>query len=543
MDEISPEGEIIKGNRDVQDLDPLKQEDAFSKKKKKRKPLKEQLKDPIYKKKLINSLCISLVFLTLGMCIGMHGPTFLDLQIITNTDVERGAAFFTAGSIGYFIGSVATGAVYNYVSQSLLLFIGSTFLGVVCCITPYCSPYALMIFIRGAGGVACGFVDTTGNANHMQIWGNEGQVLMQLLHFCFALGGTISPLYTEPFLAPKEDEENSSTVSLNMITVTTVGPLNASSSGYGILPPSRNSSQNFNLTSPSVGTERTTHVAYAFLITGILCVASAIPFLVIYVKEKLKEKKKGKTAEETLTQRDLPRPVLVFVLVTVCAFYLVYCSVEDTFASFLMTFLVKQYDFVSKSKGAYITAFYWASFAVSRFLMIFLSKILSPVKLLTLCCSLMVVSFAGFYISATFSAIKALTFFAVLAGFSMSAVFPSGFSWTEQELLRVTGRVSSCILLSACLGTMANPMLLAYLMEEFSNMWFCYLLVNQTVLLCVLFIFLLIFNRCYLNVRYGKLQMTPDITIDVELEINQPLSSENLGKVQNCVDPLDEKIR
>ncbi|KAH9489171.1 hypothetical protein Btru_057757 [Bulinus truncatus] len=336
-----------------------------------------KLKNPHYKKNLLHSIWLALSLFSLGITVGQIGPSFLDLQIITNTNLEQASAFFTGSSIGYLTGSVISGAVYTKVNKPLLQFFALIILGISSTVTPYCSEYPLMIFIRTLVGICCGCIDTTGNAEHMRIWGNDGQVLMQLLHFTFAFGGVISPLYSEPFLAEKNYENNmmtnftdkkDSSVNTSLTDITDITSANATS---------------------SVDFKLATNVYWAFLITGILTFLSSIPFLVLFFQD-IKEKKKevGEKAEK-VTQRKLPKIFLFMTLVILCSFYMLYCCVEDTFASFLMTFLVKEYDYVSKSKA--------------------------------------------------------------LAGISMSAVFPAGFSWTEAELLRVTGPVSSCILVSASL--------------------------------------------------------------------------------------------
>lgn len=72
-----------------------------------------------------------------------------------------------------------------------------------------------------------------------------------------------------------------------------------------------------------------------------------------------------------------------------------------------------------------------------------------------------------------------------------------------------------------------NPLVLGYLMEEFSNMWFCYLLVGETFFLAALFLFILFFNRHFVNKRYGCLGLDMiESTINVEeQETKQPLSA------------------
>ena len=38
----------------------------------------------------------------------------------------------------------------------------------------------------------------------VSIWDEEGRPYMQAVHFCFAFGGILSPLLSEPFLAKKK---------------------------------------------------------------------------------------------------------------------------------------------------------------------------------------------------------------------------------------------------------------------------------------------------------------------------------------------------
>ena len=361
------------------------------------------------------------------------------------------------------------------------------------------------------------------NAEHMRIWGKDGPVLMQLLHFCFAVGGVVSPLVTEPFLAEREDEvadlsqNSSSTNSIedhgrdhladgsHVDNVLFQIHLSNQSTSYNH---SRlfesNISSNYNVMHQDLGESRETNVHWAFLITGIIVILSSIPFIFLYRKSK-QVKKQARTEsneQNKVSHRKIPLYAYVLSAVGLGAFYVFYCSVEDTFANFLMTFVVRRFKTVSKSDGAHITAVYWSSFAASRFLMIFVSRALSPVRVLYLGGSLMLLSFTGFalssgpwvggggsdsthvqYVNASHGvtnsledgttqaagdaggSVPALTFFAAMAGLAMSGVFPAGISWSGAELIEVTGRVSSCVFISASIGAMLNPLLVSRLMQ------------------------------------------------------------------------------
>ncbi|XP_055957639.1 uncharacterized protein LOC126824821 [Patella vulgata] len=50
-------------------------------------------------------------------------------------------------------------------------------------------------------------------------------------------------------------------------------------------------------------------------------------------------------------------------------------------------------------------------------------------------------------------------------------------AWAHENLLNITGKVTSLILVAASVGTVINPIIIGYLMEELTPMWYCYLLV------------------------------------------------------------------
>uniref|UniRef100_A0A0B7A6Q1 Major facilitator superfamily (MFS) profile domain-containing protein n=2 Tax=Arion vulgaris TaxID=1028688 RepID=A0A0B7A6Q1_9EUPU len=436
--------------------------------------LKRCFYDPVHKRKVLHSVWIAVIFISLGMAFGQSGPTLLDLQIITKTDLEASSFFLTATSVGYLAGSVLCGVIYDRVNKNLFLLSGVIGLGLFSIATPYCFNFIAMIFIRAIVGIFIGVVDAAGNAEQMRVWGNEGHELMQMLHFCFAIGGVLSPLYSEPFLAHKEIRNTTLENVANLTDQTTI---------------------------PSELKPETTDIQYAYIITGIFCIVSGIPWLIIYVQDKLGTSKIVIKADGAVTQRNVPLPILLYMIFMLSVMYLLYCCAEVSFSSFLMTFLVEEFD-ESKSKGAHVTAVFWALFAASRFFMIFISQVLSAVQLLYISCILMVITSVCFTISAAFASIDAIVAFTALLGLSISAIFPAGFSWTESQLMRVTSRISACILVSSSIGGMISPLILSNMMERIDNMWFCYLMVIEIVLMCIVFIILFVSAKFFINKRY-----------------------------------------
>ncbi|GFO11637.1 sodium-dependent glucose transporter 1 [Plakobranchus ocellatus] len=564
--------------------------------------------DAFYRRNLKHSLCLAIALFGLGVVEAQSGPTFLDLQIITGTNVGQASAFFTAHSCGYLLGSTASGYISGRkINASLALLMSLLAMGIAVIILPYCSLYVTMIAIRGLTGVFGGFIDTTANAEQMRIWGRDGPVLMQLLHFCFALGGVVSPLVTEPFLAVRSDDRtaglhhNSDTDGqrqtspiIGSVNHKDQDSINNMSLEFSVTSssfiPAKNSSYYPDSTPIPDENSRSTNVHWAFLITGLVVIVASTPFFFLYnksrrAKRKAKRSQSDKDAEKesladdatTSQYRKIPFSTHILLVAGLCAFYIFYCCVEDTFANFLMTFVVRRFRTVSKSDGAHITAVYWGSFAASRFLMIFVSRALSPVRVLYLGGSLMLISFSGFTLSsgawvdggfgdkglsslstptnnspvANLStaewdpfiagdkvveqgdvpgSIPALIFFTAMAGLGMSGVFPAGLSWSGAELLKVTGRVSSFIFVSASLGAMLNPLLVSRLMQDWSNLWFCYVLLLEVTALALVFVGLLALNRCYINKKYGKLHRV--CQVDIGIPANDLVGD---GKDENSV--------
>ena len=381
---------------------------------------------------------------------------------------------------------------------------------------------------------------------------------MQFTQATFAIGGIITPLLTRPFLAEKINtgtnlEEhvtflNASLGSHNKpendsIDVQIVSKAINTIDGYtddeGRLQKNNSNSYEFGnssfydasntsfvtLTNAIYGT---TEVHYAFLISGIIAIVCSLPFLYLLLNTntKVRDHGSGRVSEDHSATRVLPKSLHSVLALSLFLFFYIYVSIDVTFGSFLMTFVVREFKDVSKSHGAFIVTVYWASFGGSRTLGIFVSKFLTPFRQMTLSGSIMIISFSCLAVTAHYHLITELTVLAAVAAFGMSAVFASALSWSESELLCVTSRLSSGILISGSLGAMLNPMLIGYLMEQFSNMWFCFVPLVQIGLLAAVFIFMNCFNGLYIVRVYGPLHRERTLVVDDSDSQHKPLNTE-----------------
>lgn len=341
---------------------------------------------------------------------------------------------------------------------------------------------------------------------------------MQFIHFAFAIGGVIGPLATEPFLTPNPEDESDSTITASpFFDNSTTSPLNST-----VTLETSNVTDN----STAFTLLLTTNVHYAYLISGSIILLTAVPHIIQLFTERAQKRRQTHVDEKKETKQPLPTPLFLFVLFCLCVFYFLYCSVEDTFAAYLSTSVVKQLHW-SKSDGAQVTSVFWASFAVGRFLCIFVVHAMRSVKLLLLSCFALLISLLTFLLFSQYEIHLGVWISSALAGASMAAIFPTGFTWMEEELLRVTGRVASCILIASSSGTMANPIILGYLMQQFTAMWFSYLLFGESVLCLGAFLFLLAFSHLYLQKHY--VMQGPSIQ-----EINVPSPKVDMNGTENC---------
>uniref|UniRef100_A0A2C9JDN3 Uncharacterized protein n=1 Tax=Biomphalaria glabrata TaxID=6526 RepID=A0A2C9JDN3_BIOGL len=158
------------------------------------------------------TLAISMAFFCLGLCIAIPGPTLIELGRNVQSNTEHMSYIFTARSIGYLIGSVVGGILFDFFDQQLLLFytLASTTLATVG--IPWCNALLALSLLICIQGIAVGVLDTGGNVFCIKIWGKKSAPYMQLLHFSFGVGAFLAPLIVEPFFLGNSGYNESSKV-------------------------------------------------------------------------------------------------------------------------------------------------------------------------------------------------------------------------------------------------------------------------------------------------------------------------------------------
>ncbi|BFZ02050.1 hypothetical protein BsWGS_05089 [Bradybaena similaris] len=506
----------------------IKETEAVSKDNGISESLKSKLHDPEFRRKMLLWIPLPLAMLNQGITDSQGSAALLDLQALTSADDQMAALFITAYNLGYVLGSLLAGPSHGKINSYLLVTAGCVLASGANIAAPYCSTFLLMFIVRCILGVFLGFVLCIVNAEHMRIWGTQGESLLQLMNCNYALGGVIGPMMASPFITEKDDttkttsHQNGTRDNFINYTMTFNSSINytVACDNYTHTNMTTDSFINLNLTTDNFinltfgclnhtegnksNLSRPTNVHYAFLISGFISVLVAIAFFITFLSSK-KPSSRVEVDDSGHPDRKLPLLLKIFLAGLLLFYYLFYSSIEVTFNSYVIVFIVKRFENIGTHQAAYILTYYWALFAAGRFISIFTSKYLPARKLLYIHLFMIAASLAGLIAGALCHRFDVLTVFACLLGLSCSAMLAAGFSWTEAELMQVTGHVSAAILVGSSSGPMVVPFVVGHLVEYVSDMWFCYSLLVVFVMAVSMLAVLMTFNRCYVDRKYGKL--------------------------------------
>ncbi|XP_056003870.1 sodium-dependent glucose transporter 1A-like [Ostrea edulis] len=464
--------------------------------------------DKFIRTKYILTTAYIVSFLTLGWVEGQFGPTFPELRVIAQITLEKGSFFFTMVTVGYVLGSVLMGYLFDRqtLNRDLMVFLATSGYGVVIAIVPWCGIYEVMLIIHVIKGAFGGALDTCGNAGMVMVWGTEGDAYFSALHFSFALGGILSPLATAPYLKSRDGSVNST--AMNRIKDLSNSTIPSYSDVDSTLDIKNLSNLSSNQTSSG---DETSTVYIPYTMTTGLCILTSLPFFVFCCMSFQKTLEIEKAKEEVENRRKTQKRLRILGFINMVIYIAVYFAVENSFEGFLTTFVMSELHWTN-SQGSYITSGHWAAFATGRFLAIFIVGFFRPRKMIFTFNAMMLISLLGFLIVSFHNVTIGVWIFTLTTGFSMSVIFPTVFMWTEQTFLRVTGKIASIFLVAASVGSMINPPLLAVLMETFSPMWFGYILFGETVAL-----FLLYFVGLYVSRKISSLE---SLEADAELAVS-----------------------
>lgn len=160
--------------------------------------------------KILYTTAIYLVYFVFGLA-DLIVPTAMDeLVLLTHSDVASfSATVMVSLTVSYCLAALAGGWLCNYVNRQVYL-IASLLISVVAKVwLPFTSSILQAAICQSLAGIGGAGLDVALNAWLLAIWREKSGSLMLALHFCYAVGTSLSPILTEPFLSNK----NSSIIS------------------------------------------------------------------------------------------------------------------------------------------------------------------------------------------------------------------------------------------------------------------------------------------------------------------------------------------
>ena len=133
-------------------------------------------------------------FIGLGLISASLGPTLPALAAQTNTALGQISFLFVTRSIGYLIGSLLGGRIYDRVTGHPVMAVSLLLMGVGMFVVPFVSLLWGLAIVLLAIGTAEGTLDVGGNA--LLVWVHRSQVgpYMNALHLFFGMGAFLSPI-------------------------------------------------------------------------------------------------------------------------------------------------------------------------------------------------------------------------------------------------------------------------------------------------------------------------------------------------------------
>ncbi len=133
-------------------------------------------------------------FISIGIVSASLGPTLPDLMAQTKVDLSQISTLFAARPIGYLIGSVLAGRLYDRRAGHPLMALAVTGLALGMVAIPLTSWLGVLIAIMVLIGMVEAGVDIGGNTLIVWTYGDRVGPFMNGLHFMFGVGAFIAPL-------------------------------------------------------------------------------------------------------------------------------------------------------------------------------------------------------------------------------------------------------------------------------------------------------------------------------------------------------------
>ena len=133
-------------------------------------------------------------FIAMGMYGASLGPTLPGLAAQTGSGLSQISILFSARALGYLVGSVATGRLYDRLSGNRVMAVMLALMMVGMIAAPAVALLPLLVGVFLFLGITEAGVDVGGNT--LIVWRHGARVgpFMNAMHFCYGVGAFIAPI-------------------------------------------------------------------------------------------------------------------------------------------------------------------------------------------------------------------------------------------------------------------------------------------------------------------------------------------------------------
>jgi MFS transporter, FHS family, Na+ dependent glucose transporter 1 len=358
------------------------------------------------------------LFICLGLDTAILGPTLPALADQTGSRLGQMGLLFLAGAIGYTLGTMIGGRVFDRVQGHPVLGVAQLFAALLIFFIPLAPWFWLLLAILVCKGFAEGFINTGANALLVWTHGEKVGPFMNGLHFFFGMGAFLSP-----FLVAQ--------------VVNVAG-------GY----------------------------RWAFWVLAAFAALVGLRML------SMPGSPRPIHSHSDETVQTVHGPVPYGLVIASMLFLFFYVGAEITFGGWIYTYAVTL-NLASAAGAAYLTSAFWLAFTAGRLISIPAATRFTPKQVIpaALFCCLSILALGILFSGSSL----ALWMMAIGLGFCMAPVWPTGFTLAGQSI-NMTGRITGVILLGDSFGGMVLPTLVGKVIEGSGPHTMVYLVFGSLIL-------------------------------------------------------------
>ncbi|MFZ6026970.1 MAG: MFS transporter [Chloroflexota bacterium] len=361
-----------------------------------------------------------LLFICLGFGMGITGPALLSLADQTRSTVGGIGTMFLIGSLGYTLGTIVGGRVFDRLPAGhLVLGVSQLISAGMLAAIPLVGSLPAMLLVVFVNGIPNGMINTGANTLLMWTHGDKSGPYINGLHFCFGLGAFAAPTI------------------------------------YAII----------------LGLGGTYQQAYWVLAAIAVPIALFMVFLQGSPAHPHKQPHEKIANERESLLKSLP------IVIAGLLFLFFYVGSEVTFGNWVATY-AQTLNLAGAAQAAYLTSAFWLTFTLGRLIAIPLAARFKSQQILVF--ALIACLALAALVIALPNSLALLWVCTIGLGFFMAPVWPTGYNLAGQSV-RLTATVSSVILLGDSLGGMILPALTGQVVERFGASTMAWLVFGSLV--------------------------------------------------------------